>query len=84
MASAAIGTFTSSRICHGAMASTKPPAVGPIASPTRPTVEIRVIARTRRLSSANSRKASAIDPGGGHRGRDTHHRPDGDQFAPRS
>ncbi len=63
IASTAIGTFTSSRTCHGATASTKPPTVGPIASPTRPTVEMRVIARTRRPSSSNSRKASAIDPG---------------------
>jgi AcrR family transcriptional regulator len=62
-ASTAIGTFTSSRTCHGAIASTKPPTVGPIASPTRPTVVMRVIARTRRSSSANSRKASAIAPG---------------------
>ena len=62
-ASAAMGTFTSRSTCHGAIASTRPPAVGPIASPTRPTVEISVIARTRRPSSSKSRKASAIDPG---------------------
>jgi len=63
IASAAIGTLTSSRTCHGATASTKPPTVGPMASPTSPTVEMRVITRTRKLSSWNSRKASAIDPG---------------------
>jgi hypothetical protein len=63
IASTAIGTFTSSRTCQGATASTKPPTVGPIASPTRPTVEMSVVARTRRPSSANSRKASAIEPG---------------------
>ena len=63
IASTAIGTFTSSRTCQGATASTKPPTVGPIASPTRPTVEMSVVARTRRPSSSNSRKASAIEPG---------------------
>jgi len=35
----------------------------PDGEPTSPTVEMRVITRTRRLSSWNSRKASAIDPG---------------------
>jgi hypothetical protein len=63
IASTAIGTFTRSRTCQGAIASTKPPVAGPIASPTRPTVEMSVVARTRRLSSSNSRKASAKDPG---------------------
>ena len=63
IARTAIGTFTSSSTCHGAIANTRPPTGGPIASPIRPTVEMRVIARTRRLSSSNSRNASAIDPG---------------------
>ncbi len=63
IASTAIGTFTSSRACQGATASTRPPAVGPSASPARPTVEMRVVARTRRPSSSNRRKASAIEPG---------------------
>ena len=40
-----------------------PPTVGPMASPTRPTVEISVVALTRKRSSSNRRKASAIDPG---------------------
>lgn len=62
-ASRAIGTLMSRRTCQGATASTTPPTVGPTASPTSPTVEMSVIARTRRLSTSNSRKASAMEPG---------------------
>ncbi|CAH0154941.1 hypothetical protein SRABI91_00805 [Rhodococcoides fascians] len=58
-----MGTFIKSKTCQGAKARTNPPTVGPTASPTRPTVEMRVSALTRSGSSSKSRKASAMEPG---------------------
>ncbi len=62
-ATTATGAFATSRTCHGATARTRPPTVGPTASPTRPAVEITVSARTRRSSASNRRNARAIAPG---------------------
>ncbi len=63
MASTAIGTFMTSSVCHGRTERTRPPTVGPIAMPTRPTVAIREVARISRFSWSNKRKQSAMVPG---------------------
>lgn len=63
MASAAMGTLTSSSACQGAIERTSPPAVGPIIKPMNPTVEISAVARTRSASSSNRRNDKAIEPG---------------------
>ncbi len=79
-ASAAIGTLIRSRTCHGATASTRPPTVGPIASPTRPDGRDERHRADAQHVALEQPEGECDRPRCRHRGRDAHQRAHDDQL----